>query len=232
MSIIGRDRSIVIACDAPLNIYKKILEQTADIGAVGGYKLGFYLGLRHGLPKLVKLTREYTDKPLIYDHQKAATDIPDTGKKFMEVCTDAGIDAVILFPQAGPETEKAWIEAAKGAGLGIIVGGLMTHKAYVKSDGGYIDDGAIIPMYVNAAKLGVTEFVVPGNKPDKITEIRKALEAQGVKPVFHAPGFIAQGGEITDAARAAGERWHAIVGRAVYESKDMRKTVLGLSAQL
>jgi orotidine-5'-phosphate decarboxylase len=230
--IIGRDRSIIIACDVPLEKYEQILKETADTETVGGYKLGFYLALEYGLPKLVEIARKYTDKPLIYDHQKAGTDIPDTGKKFAEVCKDAGMDAVILFPQAGPETEKAWIDSAKEKGLGIIVGGLMTHRAYVKSDGGYLDDDSIMEMYLNAAKSGVTDFVVPGNKPEKIEEIRKALEAEGVKPVFYAPGFVAQGGKITDAAKAAGERWHAIVGRAVYQAEDMKKAVLELSSQL
>jgi len=232
MSIIKRDRSIVIACDMPLDKYEQVLKKTADIDAVGGYKLGFYLALEHGLPKLVKIARKYTKKPLIYDHQKAGTDIPDTGEKFAEVCRNAGIDAVIFFPQAGPETERAWIAAAKKHGLGIIVGGLMTHKAYVKSDGGYLDDSSIMKMYLNAADLGVAEFVVPGNKPEKISEIRKSLEAKGISPVFHAPGFVAQGGSITDAAKAAGKSWHAIVGRAVYGAKDARKAVLELSSQL
>lgn len=230
--IIKRDRSIIIACDVSLAKYEKILKETAGIEAVGGYKLGFYLALEYGLPKLVELARKYTKKPLIYDHQKAGTDIPDTGGKFAEVCRNSGVDAVIFFPQAGPETEKAWIGAAKEQGLGVIVGGLMTHNAYVESDGGYLRDDSIIEMYLNAAKAEVTDFVVPGNKPEKIEEIRKALEEKGVKPVFYAPGFITQGGDITDAAKAAGKRWHAIVGRAVYEAEDIEKAVLELSSKL
>jgi len=230
--IIKKDRSIEIACDMPIEKYEEVLKETADMDAVGAYKLGFYLGLEYGLPKLVEIARKYTDKPLIYDHQKAGTDIPDTGKKFAEVCRNAGIDAVILFPQAGPETEKEWIKAAKEQGLGVIVGGLMTHKAYVESDGGYIDDDAILKMYLNAADEGITEFVVPGNKPEAISEIRLALEEKGINPVFHAPGFVSQGGKITDAAKAAGEKWHAIVGRAIYNSDNIKKTVEELSSQI
>ncbi len=230
--IIKRERSIIIACDVPLEKYEKILKETAGMETVGGYKLGFYLGLKYGLPKLVETARKYTDKPLIYDHQKAGTDIPDTGEKFAEVCSDAGIDAVIFFPQSGPETEKAWIRAAKEKGLGVIVGGLMTHRGYVKSEGGYLSDDSILKMYLNAAESGVTDFVVPGNKPEKIKEIRKSLEEKGTEPVFYAPGFIAQGGKITDAAEAAGKRWHAIVGRAVYDAKDIKKAVLELSSGL
>ena len=224
--IIKRDRSIIPACDVPLELYEKIVEETCDIDGIGGYKVGFFLGLDYGLPMIVEITREYTDKPIIYDHQKAGTDIPDTGKKFVEVCKKAGIDAIIIFPQSGPETEKAWIAAAKEEDMGIIVGGLMTHPKYKRSEGGYLSDEAILEMYLLAADLEVTDFVVPGNRPDDIGKIREALEEKGVAPTFYAPGFVAQGGEITEAAKVAGNHWHAIVGRGIYKADDIRKAAL------
>ncbi len=230
--IINRDRSIIPACDADLDIYEKIVQETADIDGVGGYKIGFFLGLKYGLPKIVDIAREYTDKPIIYDHQKAGTDIPDTGGKFAEVCKDAGVDAVIFFPQAGPETEKAWIESAHEEGLGVIVGGEMTHKGYKKSEGGYIDDGALDEIYTNAANLGVTDFVVPGNRLERISHYKDILKSRGIEPIFYAPGFVAQGGKITDAAEVSGEYWHAIVGRGIYESDNIRKSALELTSQL
>jgi orotidine-5'-phosphate decarboxylase len=211
--IIQRKRSIIPACDMSLEVYEEIVRDTADVEGIGGYKVGFFLGLDYGLPKIVEMTRKYTDKPIIYDHQKAGTDIPDMGKKFMDVCRRAGVDAVILFPQAGPETERAWIESALENDLGVIVGGLMTHPKYVRSEGGYLADEAIMEMYLNAADLGVTDFVVPGNRPEDIRRIRETLEERGISPTFYAPGFVAQGGEITEAAKVAGDSWHAIVGR-------------------
>ncbi len=231
-SIIRRERSIIPACDVPLDLYEEILRETADIEGVGGYKIGFLLGLEHGLPEVVEVTRKYTDKPVIYDHQKAGTDIPGTGKKFMDVCRKAGVDAVILFPQSGPETERAWVEAALEKELGVIVGGLMTHPQYLRSEGGYIADEAVIEMYLNAAELGVTDFVVPGNRPDDIKKIRNSLESEGVSPVFYAPGFVTQGGSISDAAQAAGERWHAIVGRGIYAAENKKLACIELSRQL
>ena len=98
----------------------------------------------------------------------------------MYICKEAGIDAIILFPQAGPETERAWIEYALEENLGVIVGGLMTHPKYVRSEGGFLADEAIMEMYLNAADQGITDFVVPGNKPDEIMRIRKALEQKGI----------------------------------------------------
>jgi len=72
-------------------------------------------------------------------------------------------------------------------------------------------------MYANGAKQGVTNFVVPGNRVERIAVYKNLIEGLGVEdPVFFAPGFVAQGGDISDATKAAGNSWHAICGRAVY----------------
>ena len=68
--------------------------------------------------------------------------------------------------------------------------------------------------------MKVTDFVVPGNNLEMIKKIRDGLEASGVQPVFYAPGFVEQGGSISEAARVAGDRWHAIVGRGIYWNKE------------
>ncbi len=230
--IIAQQRSIIPACDVDIDAFEKLVSETAGSGHIGAYKLGFQLGLKYGLPRVVRLAREYTDKPLIYDHQKAGTDIPDTGKNFASICSQSGIDAVILFPQAGPETEKAWIQYALDAGLKVIVGGMMTHPGYLQSQGGYIADSAAMDMYLNAAKAGITDFVVPGNKPEMIAKIRSALLQEVDQPVFYAPGFISQGGELSDAAKAAGDSWHAIIGRALTGSSDIKKSLEELSGKL
>lgn len=230
--IIEREKSVIIACDVSLELYEKIVKETKDIEGIGGYKIGFMLGLNYGLPKIVELTRKHTEKPIIYDHQKAGTDIPEMGKEFAMVCKRAGIDAVILFPQAGPETERVWIEAAKEENLGVIVGGSMTHPKYKRSEGGYIADEAVLEIYLLAAELGVNDFVVPGNKPEEIKRIKKLLEERGVKPIFYAPGFIAQGGEISEAAKVAGNNWHAIVGRGIYRAEDIKKSALEYTSKL
>jgi len=230
--IIQRDRSIIPACDFDILKFGEVVKATGDIEGVGGYKIGFVLGLTHGLQYVVEVARKHTDKPLIYDHQKAGTDIPDMGTKFAGVLSDAGINAAILFPQAGPVTEEVWIKALQDKGLGVIVGGLMTHKGYVVSDGGYITDGAIMDIYLNAAKLGVIDFVVPGNKPEAIIRIKRELEGHGIEPVFYAPGFVAQGGEISESAKIAGERFHGIIGRGIYETGDIKQAALDLTSKL
>ncbi len=231
--VIEANRSVIPACDvATLEQFEALVQQTADVPGIGAYKIGFELGLGYGLSRVVEVARKHTQKPLIYDHQKAATDIPDTGRNFAQVMRRAGIDAVILFPQAGPETERAWIYHALDQGLKVIVGGRMTHPAYAVSEGGFIADEGALEMYRIAARAGVNQFVVPGNKPEVIQKVRGVVEAEGVSPIFFAPGFVAQGGKIADTTKVAGDHWHAIVGRGIYGAADMRVAAMEHTSQL
>lgn len=215
------------ACDIDLAAFVRLVEQTASLACISSYKVGFALGLSAGLPRVVEAARKWTDKPLIYDHQKAGTDIPATGKVFAKTLRAAGIDAAILFPQAGPITHKAWIEALREEGLGVIVGGWMSHPGYTERDGGYLRDEGILDIYRHAADAGVEHFVAPGNQPDVVASLKKLLEERGVAPTFHMPGLLTQGGDITEATRAAGDRWHAIIGRAITQADDPVAAIRG-----
>ena len=261
-SIIPIPKSIIPACDiSTIDQLERLVEQTVDIEGIGAYKVGFELALSHGLPKVVEAIRKYTNKPIIYDHQKAGTDIPDTGKAFAKVCKNSDIDAIILFPQSGPVTESSWIKTAQELGLGVIVGGEMTHARYLDGDfsnernkdgtvktdysaifhqlgmvdqTGFIRPEGVLMMYLIAAKLGVEDFVVPGNKPERIALYKSYIEEQGgiENPSFFSPGFVAQGGEVSKGAAAAGQRFHAIVGRGIYEARDMRQAAIELGRKL
>jgi orotidine-5'-phosphate decarboxylase len=230
--LISKARTIMPACDVEIERFEELVKSTNMIEKIGSYKIGMLLALKHGLRQIVDLARKYTDKPLIYDHQKGGTDIPDMGKGFMKVVAEAGFNGVILFPQSGPATLTAWVHSALDKELRVLVGGYMTHDRYVVSEGGYIDDEAVERMYLDAARLGVIDFVVPGNKPEFISRIRKKILESGVQPIFYAPGFIAQGGNISDAAKVAGPKWHAIVGRAIYDEPDMHQAALSLAASI
>lgn len=213
--IIKLDKSIIPACDfSELKKLKKLVKETSDIKGIGAYKIGFELVIPHGIKRVIETIRKHTDLPIIYDHQKAGTDIPDTAKGFMKAVKD--VDAVILFPQAGPDTERAWIKAALKQKLRVIVGGEMTHKGYFD----FIKESAPERIYDIAASLGVNDFVIPGNKPEKLRVCRAVL---GEDAIFYSPGLIAQGGSLTEGAKSAGKYWHAIVGRGIYKQKDMRK---------
>jgi orotidine-5'-phosphate decarboxylase len=232
--LIKYDRSIIPACDVKtIEDFRQLILLTHDVEGIGAYKVGSILTMRYGLPALVQITREITDLPVIYDHQKAMTDIDDLGKDFVTVVKESGARALIGFPESGPATEKAWIIACKEVGLDVIIGGEMTHPKYTRSEGGYIMDEALDEIYQLAASLGVSNFVVPGNKIERVRHYRSILEPiVGDSLVFYAPGFIAQGGVITDVAKAAGDFWHAIVGRAIYGARDINKAAIEMTRQL
>ena len=230
MPIIKLKKSIIPSCDVDsLEKLEKLVKSTCSVKGVGAYKIGFELVIPFGMASVVKTIRKITKLPIIYDHQKAGTDIPEMGLKFMKACRLA--DAVILFPMAGPETEAAWIKAAQKAGMNVIVGGEMTHPAYLKESGGFIDDNAPVRIYEIAASMDVTDFVIPGNKPEKAIEYASSIKSKVKSPVFYSPGLVTQGGDISDLGKKL-DSWHAIIGRAIYESKDMKKAAEELAKNL
>ncbi|MEK6984320.1 MAG: orotidine 5'-phosphate decarboxylase / HUMPS family protein [Nanoarchaeota archaeon] len=230
MQIIKLKKSIIPSCDvASLERLSNLVKSTCSVKGIGAYKIGSEIVILFGMEKVVKTIRKITKLPIIYDHQKAGTDIPEMGERFMKVCKPA--DAVILFPQAGPETEVAWIKAAQQAKMNVVIGGEMTHQAFLKESGGFIDDDAPKRMYEIAASMGVVDFVIPGNKPEKAMEYVKIIQNKIKNPVFYSPGLIAQGGKIGDLAQKL-DSWHAIVGRAIYEAKDIKKACEELAKEL
>ncbi|MBS4029002.1 MAG: orotidine 5'-phosphate decarboxylase [Ignavibacteriales bacterium] len=230
--IVKLNRSVIPSCDvSSLSLLKTLVKETTNIKGTGAYKIGFQLALAFGFSKVIDAIRKYSSLPIIYDHQKAGNDIPEMGKRFAEACKD--VNAVILFPFTGPTSEREWIRAVKNQELGIIVGGEMTHKNFLESEDGFIRYDAPDDIYSIAADEGVNNFVVPGNKPEKIMQYKLLLEKKGIKnPVFYSPGFITQGGNVTDAVKAAGTNYHAIVGRAIYEAKDIAKATEEIVKQL
>ena len=133
-SIIPQNKSIIIAGDVPYEQFESLLKETAHLDIVGGYKVGVSF-LDVGLRKVVDCVRQYTSKPIIYDHQKAGNDIPQhIPQQFMDAMLRAGVDAVILFPFTGPVSQYEWTKAAQERNLGVIVGGEMTHLRFMQGD--------------------------------------------------------------------------------------------------
>ncbi len=221
--LIGSHRSIIPALDfGSQDKLVELVKATGKMDGVGAYKLGFSLGLRHGLPKVVEVIRKHSDKPIIYDGQKAGTDIPDTGEDYAAIMKEAGVNAAILFPMAGRMTQERWTEALWARGVIPIVGGEMTHPRFKSSEGGYIDDNRLVDMYINGARQQVRHFVAPGNKMDRIAVYREQLMNEGIAAIFISPGFVAQSNTpVAKVAEIAGPRFHAVVGRGIYEARDM-----------
>lgn len=227
-SIIQRKKSVIVAAD--VDDYRDLVRvalAVKGIDGIGAIKLGFGLGL-DGLGNMTKEIKNILGEsfPVIYDHQKAGNDIPDTGAIFARKMKRAGVDAAILFPFTGPATQEAWTKACFDEGLKVLTGGMMTHPKFLTDEGGYITGDVPERIYRLACKLGVIHFVVPGNKPEWVKKIRAILveELGEGNFVLYAPGFITQGGDISECGQAAGNEWHAIVGSAIYGKSNLLKS--------
>jgi orotidine-5'-phosphate decarboxylase len=211
---------VIVSLDVPdLSAAASVLKDTSGISGISGYKLGFELALSSNFHSTLGMIRKLApDAVLIYDHQKAGNDIPEMGVKFARQLKSLDFHAAILFPFAGPETQARWTNDCMEAGLRVIVGGIMTHPKFLVSEGGYIADSAPEQIFELACNQGVRDFVVPGTKVEWVKKLKNLLERR-LKPGnfdLYAPGFITQGGSISEAALAAGPRFHPIVGSGIY----------------
>ncbi|MDD3151103.1 MAG: hypothetical protein PHV68_09780 [Candidatus Gastranaerophilales bacterium] len=234
---IGAPRGIIPACDVSLEKMTTIAEAIFGIKEITALKIGGITPtIEHGLAHIVEVIKDYNPKiPLIFDFQKAGNDIPEMGEPFAEAVYSAGADAVILFPFAGAKTERMWIEACQNAGLIVYVGGHMTQFGFLEEEGGVIVNPSRI--YQIAAKMGVQRFVVPGNHPELVLKYQRLLASEVPDGKFRlvAPGFINQGGDISETGKEAGEYFDAIVGRAITQHDnilEMRKAIKQLVTQI
>lgn len=243
MTLFNQKYGIIPACDfSKMSDLENLVKSTCEIEGIVGYKIGAILGLKYGLQDVVETISSLTELPIIYDHQKFGTDIPDIcGGEILEIFKHAGLDSIIIFPQAGPETLRTSIlgsdnpkfkDTVKGClnvGLTPIVGGEMTHNRYIVSDGGYIADKSPEQMYLDAAKLGVEYFVVPGTKIDKMKKysslLGKTLKNKTPKFMFPGLGKGYQGGDIIEAFNAVKPfSGYAIIGRSIYASDNIKES--------
>lgn len=218
----SRDKGIVLAADVlTLEELRFLTSVGTAVSAVVGIKIGFALALRFGLKATVRAIREISDLPVIYDHQKAATDIPEMGRLFAETCQEAGVQSVILFPLSGPGTLAEFVSAAFKCDLNPIVGCFMTHLAYVQSEGGFISDDAPARMLDIAIGQGVRTFVLPGTKPAVVRHLSEGC-LNSIRPAnIMMPGIGSQGGSIERSFEAAKDHHRiAIIGSAIYRSHD------------
>ncbi|HEY5500387.1 MAG TPA: hypothetical protein VIK09_00210 [Candidatus Humimicrobiaceae bacterium] len=62
------------------------------------------LVLKNGIKKVTSIIRKHTDLPIIYDHQKFGSDIPEIcSGEILRIIKDAGTEALVVFPHAIPE---------------------------------------------------------------------------------------------------------------------------------
>jgi orotidine-5'-phosphate decarboxylase len=220
--VTGRDwlarsrRGIVCACDVEnLEAVACLVEQIDAVEGLVGYKFGSLLTLRDGLPAVTRAFRKLTAKPLFYDHQKAGLDIPSMADEFVSACRDAGVDALVLFPLAGPGAVDAFVGATLKAGLLPVVGGALPLPDYLTSGGGYVAADALTRIAERAFALGARDLIVPATDVAAIQAHARAFASSDTR--LFLPGIGPLGGEIGRAfAAAPGCATFAIIGRAIY----------------
>lgn len=228
-------QGIVVACDVPsLDDLEQLVHATGSLPEVTGFKLGFSLALRYGLPHVVSRMRAVTTKTIVYDHQKAGTDIPQTGSSFAEVCAESQVDGVIIFPHAGPATLEAWVKALCQHKLTPIVGAVMTHPHFLTSEGGYIGDDAARDVYHVALAQGVQHFVLPATRPEHAAVlIEEVASSRAQFPIILAPGVGRQKADKEAVLNAfRGLNWSPIIGSAIYGAIDPANQVLRMFSDL
>jgi orotidine-5'-phosphate decarboxylase len=195
----------------------RVVQATTKVEGVIGYKLGLAGSLRMGLANAIAAIREVSDLPIIYDHQKAGPDMPDMAGKFSGICADAGADALILFPVAGPHAVRSFVGESIRHNMVPVVGGHIPVPDYTISGGGFMVDDVVHRIASIAAESGARHFVLPANDIEGISRFSAWSRAQSPDCSLFLTGFGALGGAIRpafSAARVARGRY-AIVGRAV-----------------
>lgn len=219
--ILDADRAVVLAADVPNIRLPMLMKAIQGLEGIGAVKLGMSSDLS-SLAEAVQVVRMFCPElKVVYDRQKGGTDIPPMGEKFAAALKEIGVDAAILFPLTGPETQHRWTKACTEAKLPIIIGGMMTHPKFLASEGGYVDNNAPTRIFVQACQEGVRNFVVPGNRLEWAERLCRVLGQQlGDEPRWvWPPGLITQGGSIGECGRVVGNRYYAIVGSAIYDKE-------------
>lgn len=230
-------KTIIPALDVPtIERALEIIKQCNEFEVISGYKVGLELCLKFGAENVLFELDKATAKEIIFDGQKFGNDIPEQAERILNIIQN-WCNKIIIFPMAGPTVMNSWIDEMKSYGVTPIVGGEMTISDYLTPKG-FIDEYSPSRIYYEAYKRGVRHFVVPGNKIDKLLMYKESLkilsrteEDNGTLHLY-SPGLITQGGSISETGEAAGDNWSCIIGRAIYESNDIKKTIENLSKDL
>lgn len=150
-------------------IINNIISSTKDFPFIVGYKINAESIILSGLESILKLIKEQSSLPLIYDHQKFGSDDPDiSGGSIIEKIKNVGVDALVILPYAGKEILRRTIESCGRVGLLAIVCGDLPNKGYFNDEGGYIDSDSQQGIYLDAARLGISHFLMSCNRIERI----------------------------------------------------------------
>lgn len=196
-----RNSGIIFAAD--LETFQenaRIIEMAHD--HIDVIKINVPLIYKEGVSVIRRLTETF-QKPVFADIKIA--DVPHTNAKIVKYVGDEGAAAVMVHGIVGPDAILTCIEAAEDR-LGIII------QLELTNPGGKMFTAPIANDMAKLARdLGVYGTQAPGNRPDRVAQIRRIL---GEDPVVVCCGVGAQGGNHQNVLDAGGT--YSIIGRAIY----------------
>lgn len=212
---------IIVSLDIPLQKASRLVRELKKVeDKIGAYKISSLQVMETGLKAVVAELRLATKVPLIYDHQKGATDIPEVVEQQVKLAADMEVDAFIGVPQgAGSKSLESFVSACKKFKIEPIV---LTEMSHAESDK-YLHADYSWKIFQDSIKLGVKQIVAPGNKPERLKLIREWIRQSGKELLVLSPGIGAQGGKAKEAVQAGTD--YPIIGRAIYESENPAKEV-------
>ena len=214
--------AIIPSMDVGLEDLKRILSQISDLSSeIGGLKIGSLLVWKYGLQKIVNEIKATCDFPIIFDAQKAGTDIPPMVEEQVRLASDMGVDALVAATLgAGSKSLESFIKTSFECNLVPIIVLEMTHpmaNAFLKEDAGE-------EVLALSLKMGVENFVAPATNPKRIRLYRNLALKMGKTIKIMSPGVGPQGSDPDTAAKAGAD--FVIVGRAIYQAKEPRVEVI------
>lgn len=146
--------------------------------------------------------------PILLDFKVG--DIPEMSRRIIMNCIDYGADGFTVQGFLGRDVIRECVETAKKADTAIYVVAEMSHPGASEF---------LQPVSNKIAEisrdLGASGIVAPGNRPSRITELRKIV---GDELQIISPGIGPQGGDVGDAILAGAD--FEIVGRMIYTAKN------------
>ena len=131
--------SIILALDIPIKQAEKLMQMLKPVeDKIAALKIGSLQIMEIGLKKAIADLRVFTELPVIYDHQKGCTDIPEIVGQQVEMAANSGADMCIAVPHgAGPKSLESFVNTCKRHNVLPAVLLEMTHpeaNAYLKKN--------------------------------------------------------------------------------------------------
>lgn len=214
------ERSIGFAFDTGREIGRRVL------GNLQGSPVAFVKIGAHPDLSLARLTDDVRDTlpqaEIIADLQKFGTEPSNPPGSVAQGIARGGAETVIVAPFLGPKVFQAHVEAAREAGLDVIMAGCPPQgKGIYKREGGYLDDDMPWRSLAKAATIGVTRFVV--TPPRLAAYAHAAYEHVGEEAQLYVPG-LKHGATIPDENMLGRANIHGIFGSDFVNSDDPRFT--------